>query len=62
MVVVQFDGDKLAHEHLYSDQASVLVRLGPCRPEGCRSSGPRARSVLDRRRRLKALIRRAKAR
>jgi carboxymethylenebutenolidase len=26
LVVVQFDGDKLAHEHLYWDQASVLVR------------------------------------
>ena len=28
LVVVQFDGDKLAHEHLYWDQASVLVQLG----------------------------------
>ncbi len=28
VVVVQFDGDKLAHEHLYWDQASVLVQLG----------------------------------
>jgi carboxymethylenebutenolidase len=25
---VQFEGDKLAHEHLYWDQASVLVQVG----------------------------------
>jgi hypothetical protein len=34
LVVVQFDGDKLAHEHLYSDQASVLVQLELLQPEG----------------------------
>ena len=28
VVIVQFEGDKLAHEHLYWDQASVLVQLG----------------------------------
>ncbi len=28
VVVVQFKGDKLAHEHIYWDQASVLVQLG----------------------------------
>ena len=28
VVVVQFDGDKMVHEHLYWDQASVLVQLG----------------------------------
>ena len=28
MVIVQFDGDKVAHEHLYWDQASVLVQIG----------------------------------
>ena len=27
VVIVQFDGDKLAHEHLYWDQASLLVQL-----------------------------------
>jgi carboxymethylenebutenolidase len=27
VVVVQFEGDKLAHEHLYWDQASVLVQV-----------------------------------
>ncbi len=28
VVIVQFDGDKLAHEHLHWDQASVLVQVG----------------------------------
>src|SRR5215471_7807515 len=34
LVVVQFDGDKMAHEHLYWDQASVLVQLGLLRRDG----------------------------
>jgi carboxymethylenebutenolidase len=28
VVIVQFEGDKIAHEHLYWDQASVLVQVG----------------------------------
>jgi carboxymethylenebutenolidase len=28
VVVVQFEGDRVAHEHLYWDQASVLVQVG----------------------------------
>ena len=28
VVIVQFEGDRLAHEHLYWDQASVLVQVG----------------------------------
>ena len=31
-MVVQFEGDKLAHEHIYWDQASVLVQLGLLEP------------------------------
>jgi carboxymethylenebutenolidase len=63
VVVVQFDGDKLAHEHLYWDQASVLVQLGLLPPGGLPVVGAEgARSVLDRRIRLNALIHRAKAR
>jgi carboxymethylenebutenolidase len=27
VAIIQFDGDKIAHEHLYWDQASVLVQL-----------------------------------
>jgi carboxymethylenebutenolidase len=28
VAIVKFRGDKLAHEHIYWDQASVLVQLG----------------------------------
>jgi carboxymethylenebutenolidase len=28
VTIVQFEGDKIAHEHLYWDQASVLVQVG----------------------------------
>ncbi len=28
VVIVQFEGDKVAHEHLYWDQAAVLVQVG----------------------------------
>jgi carboxymethylenebutenolidase len=28
VVIVQFQGDKVAHEHLYWDQASLLVQVG----------------------------------
>jgi carboxymethylenebutenolidase len=63
LVVVQFDGDKLAHEHLYWDQASVLVQLGLLQPEGLPVVGAEgARSVLDRSIRLNELIHRVKAR
>jgi carboxymethylenebutenolidase len=62
VVVVQFEGDKLAHEHLYWDQASVLVQLGLLNPSGLPVVGAEgARSVLDRNIQLNGLIRRAKA-
>jgi carboxymethylenebutenolidase len=62
VVVVQFEGDKLAHEHLYWDQASVLVQLGLLDPSGLPVVGAEgARSVLDRSIPLNALIQRAKA-
>jgi carboxymethylenebutenolidase len=61
VVVVQFDSDKLAHEHLY--WASVLVQLGLLQPGGLPVVGAEgARSVLDRSIRLNELIHRAKAR
>jgi carboxymethylenebutenolidase len=61
LVVVQFDGDKLAHEHLYWDQASVLVQLGLLQPGGLPVVGKEgARSVLDRSIRLNELIHLAK--
>ena len=32
VVVVQFEGEKLTHEHIYWDQASVLIQLGLLEP------------------------------
>lgn len=62
LVVVQFDGDKLAHERLYWDQASVLVQLGLVQSESLPVVGAEAaRSVLDRSIRLNGLICRANA-
>jgi len=62
LVVVQFDGDKLAHEHLYWDQASVLVQLGLLQRNGLPVVGVEgARSVLDRSMPLNELLHRAKA-
>ncbi|MDQ3761335.1 MAG: nuclear transport factor 2 family protein [Actinomycetota bacterium] len=34
VVVVTFEGDKIAHEHIYWDQASVLVQVGLLDPVG----------------------------
>ena len=28
VVVMKFDGDKIAHEHIYWDQASLLAQIG----------------------------------
>ena len=60
LVVVQFEGDKLAHEHVYWDQASVLVQLGLLQPAGLPVVGAEgARAVLDRRIPLNELLGRA---
>ena len=34
VVIVKFEDDKIAHEHIYWDQASVLVQLGLLNPKG----------------------------
>ena len=61
VVVAQFDGELLAHEHLYWDQASVLVQLGLLQPGLLPVVGAEgARSVLDRSIPLNQLIQRAK--
>jgi len=39
VAVVQFEGDKIAFERLYWDQASVLVQLGLLEPRGLPVSG-----------------------
>ena len=40
-VVVGFQGDKISHEHIYWDQAGVLVQIGMLNPR--RSAGDRRR-------------------
>jgi carboxymethylenebutenolidase len=48
VAIVQFEGDKLTHEHIYWDQASVLVQIGKLDPAGLPVAGAEtARKVLD---------------
>jgi len=60
VVVVRFRDGKLAHEHIYWDQASVLLQLGLIDPDGLPVAGAdSARKVLDPRLPANALIRRS---
>jgi carboxymethylenebutenolidase len=58
-VVARFEGDKLAHEHIYWDQASLLVQVGLLEPTDLPVTGAeQAEAVLDPRSRpLSELIR-----
>ena len=48
VVVVKFQNDKIAHEHIYWDQASVLVQIGLLNPKNLPVSGVEgARKILD---------------
>jgi carboxymethylenebutenolidase len=48
VAIVRFRGDKLVHEHIYWDQASVLVQIGLINPAGLPvCGGESARKVLD---------------
>jgi carboxymethylenebutenolidase len=48
VAVVQFHNGKLMHEHIYWDQASVLVQIGKLDPRGLPVAGAEtARKVLD---------------
>ena len=48
VAIVRFDGDKVAHEHIYWDQASVLVQVGLLEPKGLPVAGiETARKVTD---------------
>jgi len=60
VAIVNFRAGKLAHEHIYWDQASVLVQLGLLSPADLPIAGiETARKVLDHRRPSNALIRQA---
>jgi len=48
VAIVNFRGDKLYHEHIYWDQASVLVQIGLIDPEGLPVAGVEsAKKLLD---------------
>lgn len=48
VAIVQFRGDKLCHEHIYWDQASVLVQIGLLDPAGLPVAGVQtARKLLN---------------
>ncbi|MEM5318139.1 dienelactone hydrolase family protein [Paraburkholderia sp. JHI869] len=48
LAVVKFRGNKLYHEHIYWDQASVLVQIGLLDPRGLPTTGAdTARKLLD---------------
>ena len=59
VVIVQFEGDKVAHEHLYWDQASVLVQVGLLDRTLPVSGGETAAQVLSPTQPMNELIRRA---
>jgi carboxymethylenebutenolidase len=49
VAIVQFSGNKLVHEHIYWDQASVLVQIGVLDPTGLPVAGiETARKAVDR--------------
>jgi carboxymethylenebutenolidase len=49
VAIVKFEGDKVAHEHIYWEQASLLVQLGLLNPHGLPVAGVEtARKVMDR--------------
>lgn len=48
VAIVRFEGGKVAHEHIYWDQASVLVQVGLLDPAGLPVAGAAtAQKVLD---------------
>jgi carboxymethylenebutenolidase len=48
VAIVQFQDGKVAHEHIYWDQASVLVQIGALDPRGLPVAGVEtARKVMD---------------
>jgi carboxymethylenebutenolidase len=59
VVIVQFEGDKLAHEHLYWDQASLLVQVGLLDRTLPVCGGETAAQVLNPTQPMNELIRRA---
>lgn len=58
VAIVHFRDGKLAHEHIYWDQASVLVQIGKLDPDGLPVAGAEtARKVVDKHLPSNALMR-----
>lgn len=58
VAIVHFRGGKVAHEHIYWDQASVLVQIGKLDPAGLPVAGAEtARKVMDKAQPSNALMR-----
>jgi carboxymethylenebutenolidase len=48
VAIVRFEGGRVAHEHIYWDQASILVQIGKLDPTGLPVAGVEtARKVVD---------------
>jgi carboxymethylenebutenolidase len=62
VVIVQFEADKVAHEHLYWDQASVLVQVGLLDRALPVRGGETAAQVLNPTQPMNEVIRRASTR
>lgn len=59
VAIVKFRGGKLCHEHIYWDQASVLVQIGLIDPEGLPVAGAEtARKLVDETRPTNTLMQR----
>ena len=59
VVVVKFRGDKICHEHIYWDQASVLLQIGLLDPAGLPVAGrDTAKKLLDETRPSNTLMKR----
>jgi len=59
IAIVRFEDGKVAHEHIYWDQASVLVQIGKLDPKGLPIAGVEtARKVVDMARPSNGLMRR----
>jgi carboxymethylenebutenolidase len=59
--IVKMQGEKVAHEHIYWDQASVLAQLGLLDAERLPATGAEAaRKVLDHSLPVKALMQRTR--
>src|SRR5205814_1744074 len=59
IAIVRFEDGKVAHEHIYWDQASVLVQIGRLDPKGLPVAGVEtARKVVDTARPSNGLMRR----